>query len=80
MLSKIFRNKYFHEFKLSFNNHLETVFANVNRGIAILRKLQSVLPREVLLTTYESLICPHFDYSDINRTTIHFMLSCNPTI
>ena len=67
-------------FKLNFNEHLETGFAKVNRGIAILRKLQSVLPREVLLTIYESLICPHFDYSDINRTTIHFMLSCNPTI
>ena len=38
----------FLDFKLSFNEHLETVFANVNRGIAILRKLQSVLPREAL--------------------------------
>ena len=38
----------FLDFKLSFNEHLETVFAKVNRGIAILRKLQSVLPREAL--------------------------------
>ena len=30
----------FLDFKLSFNEHLETVFAKVNRGIAILRKLQ----------------------------------------
>ena len=38
----------FFDFKLNFNEHLETDFANVNRGIAILRKLQSVLPREAL--------------------------------
>ena len=35
----------FLDFKLSFNEHLETVFAKVNRGIAILRKLQTMLPR-----------------------------------
>ena len=38
----------FLDFKLSFKEHSETVFAKVNRGIAILRKLQSVLPREAL--------------------------------
>ena len=36
----------FLDFKFSFNEHLKTVFANVNRGIAILHKLQTVLPRE----------------------------------
>ena len=51
----------FLDFKLSFNEHLETVFAKVNRGIAILRKLQTVLPREALLTIYKSFIRPHFD-------------------
>ena len=55
----------FLDFKLSFNEHLETVFAKVNRGIAILRKLQSVLPREALLTIYKSFICHHFDYGDV---------------
>ena len=34
------------DFKLSFNEHLETVFAKVKRGSVILRKLQTVLPRE----------------------------------
>ena len=55
----------FPDFKLSFNEHLETVFAKVNRGIAILRKLQTVLPREALLTIYKSFIRPHFDYGDV---------------
>ena len=55
----------FLDFKLSFNEHLETVFAKVNRGIAILRQLQTVLPRGALLTIYKSFICPHFDYGDV---------------
>ena len=55
----------FLNFKLSFNEHLETVFAKVNRGIAILCKLQTVLPREALLTIYKSFIRPHFDYGDV---------------
>ena len=55
----------FLDFKLSFNEHLETVFAKVNRGIAIPRKLQSVLPRQAILTIYKSFICPHFDYHDV---------------
>ena len=38
----------FLDFKLSFNEHLETVFAKVNRGIAILHKLQTAFPREAL--------------------------------
>ena len=40
----------FLEFKLSSNQHLETVLAKVNICIAILGKLQAVLPREALLT------------------------------
>ena len=55
----------FLNFKLSFNKHLETAFAKVTRGIAILRKLQSVLPREGLFTIDKSFIRPHFDNGDL---------------
>ena len=55
----------FLDFKLSFNEHLETVFAKVNRGIAILHKLKIVLPREALLTVYKSFIRSHSDYGDV---------------
>ena len=48
----------FFDFILYFNEHLETVFAKVNRGIAILRKLQTVLPREALLTIINHLFVP----------------------
>ena len=60
----------FLDFKLSFNEHLETVLAKVNRFIAILYKLQSVLPREALLTIYKSFVRPHFDYGDVTFLSI----------
>ena len=46
----------FLDFKLSFNEHLELVYAKVNRGIAILHKL---------VTIYKSFIRLHFDYGDV---------------
>ena len=55
----------FLDFKLGFNKHLENFLAKLNRGIAILCKLQFVLPREVILTIYKSFIRLHFDYSDV---------------
>ena len=50
----------FLDLKLTFDEHLETDFVKVNRGIAILRKVQSVLPREALLTIYKSFIMSQF--------------------
>ena len=35
------------------------------KGIAVLRKLQNIIPRNSLLTIYQSFICPHLDYGDI---------------
>ena len=55
----------FLDFKLRFNEHLEKILAKACRGIAILHKLQSVLPREDLLTIYVLFIRPHFDSSDM---------------
>ena len=52
-------------FKFGFNEHLETVLVKFNKGIAILPKLQSVLPREALFTIYKSFIRPHFYYDDV---------------
>ena len=49
------------DFKLSFNKRLETALSKINRGIAILCKLQSVLPIEAVLNIYKSFIPPHFD-------------------
>ena len=35
------------------------------KGIGLLRKLQSVLPRTSLLTIYKSFARPHLDYGDV---------------
>ena len=35
------------------------------KGIAALRKLQNIIPRNSLLTIYKSFIRPHLDYGDI---------------
>jgi len=51
--------------KLDFQEHLKKVFAKVNKPIALLRKLRTILPRSALLTIYKSFIRPHLDYSDI---------------
>ena len=55
----------FLDFKLSSNKHLETDFEKLNLIIAILRKLQTVLPREALLIIYKLFIRRHFDYGDV---------------
>ena len=39
--------------------------AKVSRTIALLRKLQHVLPRQALITIYKSFIRPYLDYGDI---------------
>ena len=48
----------FLDFKLGFSKYLEGVFEKVNRVIAVLRILQTVLPREGILTIYKSFIRP----------------------
>ena len=51
--------------KLNFEEHLRKVESKVNKTIAIIRKLQNVLPRSALLTIYKSFVRPHLDYGDI---------------
>ena len=51
--------------KLSYENHLQSVFSTVNKTIGLLRKFQPTLPRKFLVTIYKSFIRPHFDYGDV---------------
>ena len=50
--------------KLDFLEHLKNIHAKVNKSIALLRKLQTILPRPTLLTIYKAFIRPHLDYGD----------------
>ena len=51
--------------KLSYENHLQSVFSRVNKAISFLRKFQLTLPRKSLLTINKSFIRPHLDYGDV---------------
>ena len=61
--------------KLDFKNHLKEKCSKFNKGVGVIRKLQSVLPRKSLLTIYKSFVRPHLDYGDIiNLTMIIFLI------
>ena len=51
--------------KLNFKEHLKEKMSKAYRCIAVLRKLQNIIPRNSLLTIYKSFIRPHLDYGDI---------------
>ena len=50
--------------KLDFKEHLKNMSVKVNKSTALLRKLQSILPRHALVTIYKSFIRPHLDYGN----------------
>ena len=47
-----------------FLEHLKNIQAKVSKSIALLWKLQTILPRPKLLTIYKAFIRPHLDYGD----------------
>ena len=51
--------------KLSFNEHINDKINQENKGVTLLRKLQTILPRNSLLTIYKSFIRPLLDYADV---------------
>ena len=52
------------DLKLDFLEHLKNIQAKVNKPIALLQKLQTILPRPTLLTIYKAFIRPHLDHGD----------------
>ena len=51
--------------KLDFQEHLDNLMSKVDKTIGLLRKLQAVLLRTSLVTTYKAFVRPHLDYWDI---------------
>ena len=51
--------------KLSFNENINDKIHQANKVVGLLRKLQTILPRNSLLTIYKSFIRPLLDYADV---------------
>ena len=51
--------------RLTFEEHLKVTFTKVNKTIGVLRKLQKILPRQVLMIMYKAFVRPYLDYGDI---------------
>ena len=52
--------------KLSFNEYINDKIHQADKGVGLLRKLQTILPGNSLLTNYKSFIRPLLDYADVN--------------
>ena len=51
--------------KLSFSEHINDKIHQANKDVGLLRKLQTILPCNSLLTIYKSFIRPLLDYADV---------------
>ena len=51
--------------KLSFTNCINDKINKTLKGVGLLRKLSTLLPRQSLLTIYKSFIRPHLDYGEV---------------
>ena len=51
--------------KLSFSEQLNHKIHQANKSAGLFRKLQTILPRNSLLTIYKSFIRPLLDYADV---------------
>ena len=49
------------DIQLRFDNHIKVVSRKMRKTIVLLRKLQNLLPRTALITTYKTFIRPHLD-------------------
>ena len=51
--------------KLSFDEQIECILIKTCKIIGMIRKLQPIIPREVLLTSDKSFLRPHLHYGDV---------------
>ena len=65
--------------KLNFNIHINKKLAKATKGVAIIPKLACVLPRESLITIYNSFVRPYIDYGDITYDQPNNDSFCNMT-
>jgi hypothetical protein len=47
---------------MNWQSHIDHIIKKISKTVGILKKLKHVLPRDILLTLYNTLINPHFTY------------------
>ena len=63
--------------KLNFSHHIKEITSKLNKGIDIIRKLRSILPRNALITNYKAFLRPNIDYCDFIYDQPHNESFCN---
>ena len=63
--------------KLNFCHHIKEKISKTYRGIGVIKKLQTFLTRQSLLTIYKSFIRPHLDYGDVVYDQPHNETFCS---
>jgi hypothetical protein len=53
------------ESKLNWEAHINYLAPKISRALGIINRLKFSMPRSVLLTLYNTLICPYFNYCNI---------------
>ena len=51
--------------KLNFSHHINVKMSKAKKGVGIMKRLLSTLPRKALITIYKSFIRPHLDYCNV---------------
>ena len=51
--------------KLSFYHDIKETISKASKGIGVIKKLNNVLPKKVLLTIHKSVVRSHLDYKNI---------------
>ena len=50
---------------LNWDFHIKEISKKIASGISAIKHIRNFVPREILLTIYNSLIQPHFDYCSV---------------
>lgn len=51
---------------LNYENHTKSVLSEVKETVGLLRKFQTIFPRNSLIAIYKPFIRPRIDYGDIS--------------
>ena len=51
--------------QLKWNSHINTVATKVSKGIGMIRRMKAFVPQSTLISVYNSIILPHFDYCSL---------------